>query len=245
MPSAITVSDIRKVYGETRAVDGVSFEVADGEFFGILGPNGAGKTTTLEIIEGLRKADSGAVTLLGASPWPRNSALLPRIGVQLQASSFFERLTAREQIRTWAALYGVGPAKADEMLEIVGLSRQGEHPDPEALRWPGTAALHRLRARPRTRRRVPRRADLRTRPAGPAQSVGPAPRHQQAGPHGRAHHSLHGRGRAALRPGRHHGPRQDPQDRTAGGTGPRPGRAHPHLCREWSDHRGGRAIARQ
>jgi ABC-2 type transport system ATP-binding protein len=122
MPSTITVNDIRKSYGDTRAVDGVSFEVADGEFFGILGPNGAGKTTILEIIEGLRKADSGEVKLLGLSPWPRNPALLPRIGVQLQASSFFEKLTAREQIRTWAALYGVKPAKADEMLDVVGLA---------------------------------------------------------------------------------------------------------------------------
>jgi ABC-2 type transport system ATP-binding protein len=120
------VRDVHKAYGDTRAVDGVSFEVSDGEFFGILGPNGAGKTTTLEIIEGLRKPDSGEVRLLGASPWPRNKALLPRIGVQLQASSFFERLTAREQIRTWAALYGVAPAKADEMLEVVGLTDKAD-----------------------------------------------------------------------------------------------------------------------
>jgi ABC-2 type transport system ATP-binding protein len=119
---AIVVRDIHKAYGETRAVDGVTFDVTAGEFFGILGPNGAGKTTTLEIIEGLRKPDSGEVTLLGHSPWPRNPALLPRIGVQLQASSFFERLTAREQIRTWASLYGVKQAKADEMLELVGLT---------------------------------------------------------------------------------------------------------------------------
>jgi ABC-2 type transport system ATP-binding protein len=72
MPSTITVNDIRKSYGDTRAVDGVSFEVSEGEFFGILGPNGAGKTTTLEIIEGLRKPDSGEVKLLGETPWPRN-----------------------------------------------------------------------------------------------------------------------------------------------------------------------------
>jgi ABC-2 type transport system ATP-binding protein len=122
MPPSIVVSDIRKWYGETHAVDGVSFEVESGEFFGILGPNGAGKTTTLEIIEGLRRADSGTVSLLGLAPWPRNAKLLPRIGVQLQASSFFERLTAREQIRTFAALYGVPPAKADEMLEVVALT---------------------------------------------------------------------------------------------------------------------------
>jgi ABC-2 type transport system ATP-binding protein len=118
----ITVTDIRKFYGDTKAVDGVSFEVASGEFFGILGPNGAGKTTTLEIIEGLRKPDSGQVTLLGEQPWPRNPKVLPRIGVQLQASSFFDRLTTREQIRTWASLYGVGTKKADEMLDVVGLS---------------------------------------------------------------------------------------------------------------------------
>ncbi|QFZ22921.1 ABC transporter ATP-binding protein [Saccharothrix syringae] len=123
---AVVVADIRKHYGELKAVDGVSFTVAEGEFFGILGPNGAGKTTTLEIVEGLRKPDSGRVTLLGEEPWPRNPALLPRIGVQLQASSFFEKLTAREQLRTFGSLYGVHPRKADEMLELVGLSDKAD-----------------------------------------------------------------------------------------------------------------------
>ncbi|MGE5830873.1 MAG: ABC transporter ATP-binding protein [Micromonosporaceae bacterium] len=121
MPSTIVVNDIRKSYGDVHAVDGVSFEVEEGEFLGLLGPNGAGKTTTLEIIEGLRQADGGTVRVLGESPWPRNPRLLPRIGVQLQASSFFERLTVREQIRTFASLYGVPPAQADQMLEVVGL----------------------------------------------------------------------------------------------------------------------------
>ncbi|NJC81326.1 ABC transporter ATP-binding protein [Planosporangium mesophilum] len=126
MVSTIEVSEIHKAYGAVKAVDGVSLEVEAGEFFGILGPNGAGKTTTLEIIEGLRQADAGQVRLFGSSPWPRNSAVLPRIGVQLQASSFFERLTAREQIRTFASLYGVGPKKADEMLDVVGLSDKAD-----------------------------------------------------------------------------------------------------------------------
>jgi ABC-2 type transport system ATP-binding protein len=106
----------------------VSLAVSQGEFFGILGPNGAGKTTILELIEGLRKPDAGEVSLLGLQPWPRNTALLPRIGVQLQASSFFDRLTAREQIRTWASLYGVGAARADEMLELVGLTDKAATP---------------------------------------------------------------------------------------------------------------------
>jgi ABC-2 type transport system ATP-binding protein len=129
MPSTIVVNDVRKSYGDLAAVDGVSFEVEEGEFFGILGPNGAGKTTTLEIIEGLREPDSGSATVLGIPSWPRNNALLPRIGVQLQALqafSFFERLTAREQIRTFASLYGVPKTKADEMLEVVGLTDKAD-----------------------------------------------------------------------------------------------------------------------
>jgi ABC-2 type transport system ATP-binding protein len=124
MPATIAVRDLRKSYGRVHAVDGVSFEVDQGEFFGILGPNGAGKTTTLEIIEGLREADGGEVTVLGRQPWPRNAALLPRIGVQLQASSFFEQLTAREQLRTFASLYGVPARRAEQMLGVVGLEDQ-------------------------------------------------------------------------------------------------------------------------
>jgi ABC-2 type transport system ATP-binding protein len=124
VPLTISARGLRKNYGSLAAVDGVSFDVEQGEFFGILGPNGAGKTTTLEIVEGLRQPDSGQVSVLGLPPWPRNSALLPRIGVQLQASSFFERLTAREQIRTFASLYHVPAKAADAMLETVGLTDQ-------------------------------------------------------------------------------------------------------------------------
>ncbi len=119
--AAIEVVDLAMAYGDLKAVDGVSLTVAEGEFVGILGPNGAGKTTTLEMIEGLRKPDAGTVRVLGEAVWPRNPRLLPRMGVQLQASAFFERLTAREQIRTFAALYSVGRAAADEWLERVGL----------------------------------------------------------------------------------------------------------------------------
>jgi ABC-2 type transport system ATP-binding protein len=123
---AIVVEDIRKSYGELKAVDGVSFTVAEGEFFGILGPNGAGKTTTLEIVEGLRVPDGGSVRLLGENPFPRNVKLLPRIGVQLQASAFFEKLTAREQLETFASLYGVDAVTAGEMLELVGLTDKAD-----------------------------------------------------------------------------------------------------------------------
>jgi len=126
MGAAIEVEDLAKAYGDVRAVDGVSFTVAEGEFFGILGPNGAGKTTILELVEGLRRPDAGAIRLLGGSPWPRNADLLPRIGVQLQSSAFFERLTTREQIHTMAALYAVAPAAAEVWLERVGLADKAD-----------------------------------------------------------------------------------------------------------------------
>ncbi|MFI6516179.1 ABC transporter ATP-binding protein [Spirillospora sp. NPDC050679] len=126
MAHTIGAHGLRKRYGRVQAVDDVSFEVGSGEFFGILGPNGAGKTTLLEIIEGLREADGGEVSVLGLPPWPRNHALLPRIGVQLQASSFFERLTAREQLRTFGSLYGVPARRADAMLERVGLADKAD-----------------------------------------------------------------------------------------------------------------------
>jgi len=127
--AAVEVRGLVKTYGELRAVDGVSFTVAPGEFFGILGPNGAGKTTTLEIIEGVREADAGTVRLLGVPPWPRDPALLGRIGVQLQASAFFDKLTAAEQLETFGALYGVPRGRAAEMLELVGLTDKAGTPE--------------------------------------------------------------------------------------------------------------------
>jgi ABC-2 type transport system ATP-binding protein len=129
MGTALAVDDIHMTYGELRAVNGVSFTVSEGEFFGILGPNGAGKTTTLEIAEGLREPVSGSVLLLGESPWPRNMRLLPKIGVQLQASAFFEKLTAREQLQTFGALYGVKSQRVNEMLELVGLTDKASTPE--------------------------------------------------------------------------------------------------------------------
>jgi len=113
-------------YGDTRAVDGVSFTVASGEFFGLLGPNGAGKTTTLEMIEGLRKPQSGTVRIDDHEPWKREPALQRRMGVQLQTSSFFERLTVREQIDTFGSLYGVRAGRTDVLLEQVGLEDKAE-----------------------------------------------------------------------------------------------------------------------
>ncbi len=121
MGAEIRAEGLVMTYGATRAVDGVSFTVESGEFFGLLGPNGAGKTTTLEMIEGLRKPQAGTVRVDGFEPWKREPGLQRRMGVQLQSSSFFERLTAREQLDTFGALYGVPAGRTDELLEAVGL----------------------------------------------------------------------------------------------------------------------------
>jgi ABC-2 type transport system ATP-binding protein len=124
--AAIEVRGLSKRYGDLQAVDGVSFTVEQGEFFGILGPNGAGKTTTLEIVEGIREPDAGDVSVLGERPWPRNPRLLPRIGVQLQASAFFEKLTAREQLETFGDLYGIPRSRSAQMLDVVGLADKAD-----------------------------------------------------------------------------------------------------------------------
>jgi len=113
-------------YGPVVAADGVSFTVEPGEFFGLLGPNGAGKTTTLEMVEGLRKPQAGSVTIDGQEPWRRDPSLQRRMGVQLQSSSFFERLTAREQLTTFGALYGVPKERSDELLGQVGLADKAD-----------------------------------------------------------------------------------------------------------------------
>lgn len=122
--TTISARGLVKKYGDLLAVDGVDLQVVGGAFFGILGPNGAGKTTLLEMVEGIRKPDAGTAEVLGLPVWPRNTVLLPRIGVQLQASAFFERLTVEEQLRTFADLYGVGGERIEQMLELVGLTEK-------------------------------------------------------------------------------------------------------------------------
>lgn len=101
----IEVDMLSKQYGDFTAVDGISFHVMPGETFGILGPNGAGKTTTLEMIEGLKTATAGKITLDGKDVATQTHEVKSVIGVQLQASTFFENLTLRELLTTFASLY--------------------------------------------------------------------------------------------------------------------------------------------
>jgi ABC-2 type transport system ATP-binding protein len=124
MTNVIETRGLVKNYGELTAVDHVDLTVPEGTFFGLLGPNGAGKTTTLELIEGIRQPDAGEIRVLGEPVWPRNRSLLPRIGVQLQASAFFERLTVEEQLRCFADLYAVNTSRVEEMIRLVGLEEK-------------------------------------------------------------------------------------------------------------------------
>jgi len=102
----IEVTNLTKRYGDFTAVDGISFDVHTGETFGILGPNGAGKTTTLEMIEGLKPITSGTAILDGHNVTDEPRLVKSLIGVQLQASSFFDNLNLKELLITFGALYG-------------------------------------------------------------------------------------------------------------------------------------------
>ena len=117
----IRVSTIRKTYGRTIAVDGVSFDVQPGEIFGLIGPNGAGKTTTMECVEGLRALDSGTISVLGMDPRRQVYALQERIGVQLQEAQLQKRIKVREAVALWASLYRK-PVDSDRLIEQLGLS---------------------------------------------------------------------------------------------------------------------------
>jgi ABC-2 type transport system ATP-binding protein len=144
------VIDLVKTYphpegGEFNAVDGVSFTVEQGEVFGLLGPNGAGKTTTLEIIEGLKNPTSGRSFVLGLDSVADREAMKTRIGVQLQASSYFEFLTLAELLDLFGSFYPAA-RPPEELLDRVGLldkrkSLVGELSGGQAQRFSIIAAL--------------------------------------------------------------------------------------------------------
>jgi ABC-2 type transport system ATP-binding protein len=121
----IQVEQLRKRYGAITAVDGISFTVEKGVVFGMLGPNGAGKTTTVEIIEGLRDADSGAVEVLGFDVRQHKTAVKERIGVQPQKAALFPRLTVRETLGLFRSFYQQS-ASEDSLLDQLGLREKQE-----------------------------------------------------------------------------------------------------------------------
>ena len=115
MAVVITVDQLHKSYGRTLAVGGLSFEVEEGEIFGILGPNGAGKTTTVECVQGLRHADGGTIRVLGLDPMTEAAELRQRIGSQLQDAALPGRLRVAESIELFAA-FARNPVDREELL---------------------------------------------------------------------------------------------------------------------------------
>jgi ABC-2 type transport system ATP-binding protein len=122
MRPVIQVSGVRKTYGATVAVAEVSFEVNDGEIFGLIGPNGAGKTTTMECIEGLRTPDRGTISVLGLDPFRHVYKLQDRIGVQLQQAQLQKRIKVWEAVDLWASLYQKKTLDGKLLLEQLGLT---------------------------------------------------------------------------------------------------------------------------
>ena len=122
MRSVIQVSGVRKTYGKTVAVDEVSFDVLEGEIFGLIGPNGAGKTTTLECVEGLRTPDRGSISVLGLDPFRQVYKLQERVGVQLQQAQLQKRIKVWEAVDLWASLYQKKALDGERLLEQLGLA---------------------------------------------------------------------------------------------------------------------------
>jgi len=122
MRQVIQVSGVRKSYGSTVAVAEASFDVNEGEIFGLIGPNGAGKTTTMECIEGLRKPDGGSIAVLGLDPFRDVYILQNRIGVQLQQAQLQKRIKVWEAVDLWASLYQKKSVDGDRLLEQLGLT---------------------------------------------------------------------------------------------------------------------------
>ena len=125
MSAVIEVQHLHKSYGDTVAVDDVSFTVADGEIFGILGPNGAGKTTTVESIEGLRAPNRGAISVLGLDPRRDRAELTQRLGVQLQDSQLPDRLRVAEALELYSSFYRA-PADWRALMDALGLAGQSK-----------------------------------------------------------------------------------------------------------------------
>lgn len=123
MVTVISVRGLKKSYGDFTAVDGIEFDVAPGECFGILGPNGAGKTTTVEILEGYRKRTSGEVTVLGIDPAQADTAWRARVGMVLQQSRPSEELTVAETVGHFATFYD-HPRDPIDVIALVGLAEK-------------------------------------------------------------------------------------------------------------------------
>jgi ABC-2 type transport system ATP-binding protein len=118
---SIIVHNLTRLYGTNRAVNDISFSVGAGEFFGFLGPNGAGKTTTIKILTGQLRPTSGSARVAGFDVVSQRDQMKPQIGVVFEVQNLYQRLSARDNLRFSARLYGVPDGRVEQVIEMVGL----------------------------------------------------------------------------------------------------------------------------
>lgn len=124
--AAIEVRDLAYAYGDVRAVDGVSFDVAQGEILGFLGPNGAGKSTTIKMLTGQLRPQSGTVRILGMDHRRQREQIQARMGVCFEEKNLYESMSGRENLRFYATLFGITTLDPDTLLRRVGLADRGK-----------------------------------------------------------------------------------------------------------------------
>jgi ABC-2 type transport system ATP-binding protein len=126
MTIAVEVKGLEKHYGDVRAVDGITFSVAEGEIFGLLGHNGAGKTTTIRMLTGRARPTAGTATVGGYDIVHQRDQIKPVINAVFEDPNLYERFSGRDNLRFFAELYGAPAARADELLDTVGLTSAGK-----------------------------------------------------------------------------------------------------------------------
>ena len=211
MTAILEVHHLTKKFGEFTAVNGISFEIREGEIFSLLGPNGAGKTTTISMLSTLFAPTSGDALIAGHSVVKDSMAVRELIGVVPQELALYDELTARENLSFWGQMYGLGGSafrsRIDEVLAQIGLS---EKADQRVRTYSGGM-----------KRRVNIGVGLLHKPKllfmdEPTVGIDPQSRRailelgkiaQPAGDDGALHHPLYGRGSGAFRPDWDHGPR--------------------------------------
>ena len=216
VPSAIHTEELTKVYAgaDFTAVDRLNLDVQAGEIFGLLGPNGAGKTTTAGMLTTRVVPTSGRAFIAGVDVAAHPALAKQLSGIVSQQNTLDRQLTVWENLYFHGRLFGMGAKAsrqtADELLEQFQLTKWAKASVFALSGGHGAAAHGGPGHLPPPGRAVPRRADGRARPAEPPGAVGSARRAARPGADHPADDALHGRGRPALRPGRHHGPRPDP-----------------------------------
>ncbi len=212
----VSVRDLKKRYDGVEAARGVSFEIRDGEIFGLIGPNGAGKTTTVECVIGLREPDEGAIEVCGIDARRRPREVKEKIGAALQTTALQEKITPREALALFGAFYRQS-RRAGGAARALLAPRQGRR----AVRHPVGRTTPAVGAGPRLRQQaragVPRRADGGPGPPRAARVARRDREDEGRGAHGAPHDALPQRSRDALRPHRHHQSRPHHRHRHAAG----------------------------